>query len=146
MTSQTYFFRFISKVWHIFLDSLCCAFVLTGICFSLQMKYILHIHICTCDAYICLYLYIYLLTLAHVGGESFCNQVFCLCVWLLWLIDLLINHWILKILLIIDCKSVISIMLIILKDILFNHVTANNVQYISDKKPFWSLNGRSILH
>ena len=38
--------------------------------------------------------------------------------------------------LIIDYKSVISIMLIIPEDILFKHVTANNVQYGSDRKPF----------
>ena len=43
---------------------------------------------------------------------------------------------IMKILLIIDFKSVISIMLIIPKDILFKHETANNVQYGSDRKPF----------
>ena len=41
---------------------------------------------------------------------------------------------ILKILLIIDCKSVISIMLIIPKEILFKHVTATNVQYGTDRK------------
>ena len=41
----------------------------------------------------------------------------------------MINHSILQILLIIDCKSVMSIMLIIPKDILFKHATANNVQY-----------------
>ena len=39
---------------------------------------------------------------------------------------------ILKILLIIDFKSVISIMLITPEDILFMHATANNVQYGSD--------------
>ena len=37
---------------------------------------------------------------------------------------------------IIDCKSVISIMLIIPKDVLFKHVTVNNVQFVSDRKPF----------
>ena len=31
------------------------------------------------------------------------------------------------------------IMLIILEDILFKHVTANNVQYVSDRKPFFDL-------
>ena len=44
-----------------------------------------------------------------------------------------INHLILKILLLIDYKSVISIMLIIPEDIFFKHATANNV---SDRKPF----------
>ena len=34
------------------------------------------------------------------------------------------------------CKSVISIMLIIPKDILFKHAKTNNVQYGSDRKPF----------
>ena len=48
----------------------------------------------------------------------------------------MINQSILKILLIIDYKSVISIMLIIPEDILFKHATANNVQYASDRKPF----------
>ena len=43
---------------------------------------------------------------------------------------------ILKILLIIDYKSVISIMLIIPEDVLFKHATANNAQYVSDMKPF----------
>ena len=47
-----------------------------------------------------------------------------------------INQSILTILLIIDYNSVISIMLIIPEDILFKHVTANNVQYGSDRKPF----------
>ena len=40
------------------------------------------------------------------------------------------------ILLIINYKSVISIMLLIPEDILFKHVTANNLQYGSDRKPF----------
>ena len=40
----------------------------------------------------------------------------------------MISQSILKILLIIDYKSVISIMLIIPEDILFKHATANNVQ------------------
>ena len=40
----------------------------------------------------------------------------------------MINQSIWKILLIIDYKSVISIMLIIPEDILFKHTTANNVQ------------------
>ena len=48
----------------------------------------------------------------------------------------MINQSILKILLIIDYKSVISIMLIIPEDILFKYATANNVQYGSDRKPF----------
>ena len=48
-----------------------------------------------------------------------------------------INQSILKILLIIDYKSVISIMLIIPKDILFKHVTANSVQYGTDRKPLY---------
>ena len=39
-------------------------------------------------------------------------------------------------LLIIDYTSVMSIMLIIPEDILFKHVTASNVQYGSDRKPF----------
>ena len=43
------------------------------------------------------------------------------------------NQSILKILLIIDYKSVISIMLIIPEDILFMHVTASNG---NDRKPF----------
>ena len=48
-----------------------------------------------------------------------------------------INQSILKILLIIYIyKSVISIMLIIPEDILFKHVIANNIQYVSDRKPF----------
>ena len=41
-----------------------------------------------------------------------------------------------KILLIIDYKSKVSIILIIPEDILFKHVMANNVQYRSDRKPF----------
>ena len=48
----------------------------------------------------------------------------------------MINQSILKILLIIDSKSVISIMLIIPKDIVFKHATANDVQCGSDGKPF----------
>ena len=48
----------------------------------------------------------------------------------------MINQSILKILLIINYKSVISIMLIIPEDILFKHATVNNVQYVSDRKPF----------
>ena len=56
--------------------------------------------------------------------------------------DETINQSILKILLIIDYKSVISIMLIIPKGILFKHATVNNVHYGSDRKPFWSSNGR----
>ena len=48
----------------------------------------------------------------------------------------MINQSILKILLIIDYNSVILIMLIIPEDILFKHVTANDVQYGSDRKPF----------
>ena len=48
----------------------------------------------------------------------------------------MINQSILKILLIIDYKSVISIMLIIPEDILFKHVISSNVQYVSDRKPF----------
>ena len=48
----------------------------------------------------------------------------------------MINQSIIKILLIIDCKSVVSIMLIIPKDILFKHAAANNVQYLGDRKPF----------
>ena len=47
-----------------------------------------------------------------------------------------INQSILKILLIIDYKSMILIMLIIQEDILFKHVTASNVRYGSDRKPF----------
>ena len=43
---------------------------------------------------------------------------------------------VLKILLIIDCKFVISIILIIAKDINFKHAAANNEQYGSDMKPF----------
>ena len=77
ITSQTYFFRFISEVWHIFLDSLCCALVLSGVCFILQMKYIF-IFVLVMHTYVCIYVYMYLLTLADVGGEGFCNQVFCL--------------------------------------------------------------------
>ena len=50
--------------------------------------------------------------------------------------DETINQSILKILLIIDYKSVISIMLIIPKGILFKHATVNNVHYGSDRKPF----------
>ena len=46
-----------------------------------------------------------------------------------------VNQSILKMFLIIDYKSVISIMLIIPKDILFKHATVNNVQYGSDRKP-----------
>ena len=38
--------------------------------------------------------------------------------------------------LIIDCESVISVMVIISKEILFKHATANNVQYGRDRKPF----------
>ena len=48
----------------------------------------------------------------------------------------MINQSILKNLLIIDYKSVISIMLIISEDILFKHVTANNIRYGSDRKPY----------
>ena len=36
---------------------------------------------------------------------------------------------------IVDSKSVILIILIIPKDILFKHATANNVQYGSNRKP-----------
>ena len=39
----------------------------------------------------------------------------------------MINHSVSKLLMIIDCNSVISIMLIIPEDILFKHATANNV-------------------
>ena len=48
----------------------------------------------------------------------------------------LINQSILKILIIINCKFVISIMLIIPEDIHFKHVSANNVKYGSDRKHF----------
>ena len=36
-------------------------------------------------------------------------------------------------------------MLIISKCILFKHATANNVEYGSDRKPFWSSKGRTLI-